>query len=475
MATEGVPVACPVCGRDAIRSEELPVTCKVCGWQVELPGTHLGKAYRKKLRMAREAWNRRGAMAEDTPALKRDPFEFPEEHRLRLESKAWLAGHVTLRESDYDIRKQSYRMCPAWFEWAQELKPAGTMLASLNRDEARGLFHGQGPDGYGVYVRLTRGEEDGSTAINAYLLVAGAREHPLREEHECSDNQVAPDSCTAEGYSSTSSPHTEPVSQNSPEGPAQGQRTVGENDLTELWDFAKQVAWSALPITSDDVEGYGPREWEHALSTDQLEDGKREARARFGDMNIADRQLDRVFDSVMRRDKVLIGHRDGTLRDAVLGVMPFKLKQHRVEVLFTKVTMVNVDGSPSLPVGSLPDACSNEQSSEGAENPLPPLPLTEKELTEQLFKAVRCGDCASIPDLIRDGADVNGSDRERWSPLHAAVQSGSQEVVELLVRLGAHVTELRNGMIPWHLALKNKAPQALVKFLGDQAIREKYG
>jgi ankyrin repeat protein len=59
-----------------------------------------------------------------------------------------------------------------------------------------------------------------------------------------------------------------------------------------------------------------------------------------------------------------------------------------------------------------------------------------------------------VKHLIGLGTDINGRDWRLWTPLHFAVRTGSNEVVEMLIEAGAEV-DLPNdeGITPLHLCL----------------------
>ncbi|XP_075697097.1 ankyrin repeat and protein kinase domain-containing protein 1 [Rhinoderma darwinii] len=65
-----------------------------------------------------------------------------------------------------------------------------------------------------------------------------------------------------------------------------------------------------------------------------------------------------------------------------------------------------------------------------------------------------------LPDicacLIENGADVNITDEDKWSPLHFAAQGGDDRIARLLLDHGAHVDALeRDDWTPLHLASQN--------------------
>ena len=56
-----------------------------------------------------------------------------------------------------------------------------------------------------------------------------------------------------------------------------------------------------------------------------------------------------------------------------------------------------------------------------------------------LVQAVFRGDADEVRSLIYKKEDVNATDSERRTPLHAAAYLGDGEIVELLILSGAHI------------------------------------
>ncbi|XP_057329968.1 uncharacterized protein LOC130670570 [Microplitis mediator] len=86
--------------------------------------------------------------------------------------------------------------------------------------------------------------------------------------------------------------------------------------------------------------------------------------------------------------------------------------------------------------------------------------------------AARVGDIKLVELRIRQGADVNGSERKGSSPLHMAAWYGHPKIIELLIKNGARLDSVlngptKNGYTPLHLACLNnkiKCVKVLLKY-----------
>lgn len=95
--------------------------------------------------------------------------------------------------------------------------------------------------------------------------------------------------------------------------------------------------------------------------------------------------------------------------------------------------------------------------------------LEEQELI--FFAAITAGDVEEVKAfLIREPSLVNARDVNKWSrtPLHAAVLSGNEAIVKLLLEHGAEV-DARDckGFTPLHLSARQAGSEEIVKALLD--------
>ncbi|MGL9779895.1 MAG: ankyrin repeat domain-containing protein, partial [Wolbachia sp.] len=74
------------------------------------------------------------------------------------------------------------------------------------------------------------------------------------------------------------------------------------------------------------------------------------------------------------------------------------------------------------------------------------------DINAELFNAVKNGEIDKVKSLISDGADVNATDQDGWTPLHLAAENGHKEVVEALLKVeGINVNATdQDGWTPLH-------------------------
>jgi ankyrin repeat protein len=89
-----------------------------------------------------------------------------------------------------------------------------------------------------------------------------------------------------------------------------------------------------------------------------------------------------------------------------------------------------------------------------------------------LWRAARAGRLAEVQSLAR-GGHLDTADLDRETPLHAAVRSGSAEVVRALLHSGASPNAAnRHGATPLHLAVQNNSLDIVDDLLGRGASAE---
>ena len=84
-----------------------------------------------------------------------------------------------------------------------------------------------------------------------------------------------------------------------------------------------------------------------------------------------------------------------------------------------------------------------------------------------LTYACETGMIPRVKEAINSGSDVNETDEEGTTPMHAAAKSGYLEIVSLLLTLGADKNKSNtNGLLPFDLA-KEKGHQSIVDLLNN--------
>ncbi|XP_028152501.1 ankyrin-1 isoform X2 [Diabrotica virgifera virgifera] len=72
----------------------------------------------------------------------------------------------------------------------------------------------------------------------------------------------------------------------------------------------------------------------------------------------------------------------------------------------------------------------------------------------RLMLAILCDDCAEVAKLLDKGVDINYIEPTGYSPLHAAIEKGNLEIVELLLKRNANVNRFSQYVLPpLHLAV----------------------
>lgn len=88
--------------------------------------------------------------------------------------------------------------------------------------------------------------------------------------------------------------------------------------------------------------------------------------------------------------------------------------------------------------------------------------LTDPVLAEANFRKANEYKIANTTRLLSEGADVNASDYDGFTPLHAAASRDSIDVVRLLIDAGADVNaQSVKGETPLYNAVRNTTPAAL--------------
>ena len=87
-----------------------------------------------------------------------------------------------------------------------------------------------------------------------------------------------------------------------------------------------------------------------------------------------------------------------------------------------------------------------------------------------LFEAAKAGDVATIQGLLSQGANVNSTNKQGETPLHAAASANQSQVASLLIQKGANVNSTTTGgWTPLHTAARFKATQVLTLLMSKGA------
>lgn len=109
-------------------------------------------------------------------------------------------------------------------------------------------------------------------------------------------------------------------------------------------------------------------------------------------------------------------------------------------------------------------AAINSQNN-STQSPLASMPGVKK--IPPLIYACSCyiGKLFMVKDAINNGSNINETDDDGITPLHATVEDGNIEIVQFLLNLGADKSILdKNGILPIDLA-KNKGHKIIVELL----------
>jgi hypothetical protein len=107
-------------------------------------------------------------------------------------------------------------------------------------------------------------------------------------------------------------------------------------------------------------------------------------------------------------------------------------------------------------------AAINSQN-DSTESPLASMPGFKK--IPSLIYACYVGKLFMVKDAINNGSNVNETDDDGITPLHAAAEDGNIEIVQFLLNLGADKSIVdKNGILPIDLA-KEKGHKIIVDLL----------
>ncbi|WP_353777373.1 ankyrin repeat domain-containing protein [Winogradskyella sp. 3972H.M.0a.05] len=107
-------------------------------------------------------------------------------------------------------------------------------------------------------------------------------------------------------------------------------------------------------------------------------------------------------------------------------------------------------------------AASMNAKNNSYESPLSSLP-SFKPVPPVLY-ACLVGKMFMVKKAINNGSDINETDSDGKSPLHAAVEGGHLEIIKLLIELGAVNQADNEGVLPIDIA-KSKGYQEIVDLL----------
>eukprot|EP00942_MAST-04A_sp_MAST-4A-sp1_P004199 g4199.t1 len=108
------------------------------------------------------------------------------------------------------------------------------------------------------------------------------------------------------------------------------------------------------------------------------------------------------------------------------------------------------------------------------------LTTSEDSMVNKFIRAAYKGQIKKIHKYLRDGVDVNGTDRHGWTALHWASSKGDIDIIEKLIFNEADVNcaDHLNGWTPLHLTAINHQPEAasyLIEQGGQIDSVDKYG
>ena len=87
-----------------------------------------------------------------------------------------------------------------------------------------------------------------------------------------------------------------------------------------------------------------------------------------------------------------------------------------------------------------------------------------------LFEAAKAGDTATIQGLLDQGANVNSTNKQGETPLHAAASADQSQVAMLLIQKGANVNSTTTGgWTPLHTAARFGATKVLTLLIAKGA------
>ncbi|MDI1240846.1 MAG: ankyrin repeat domain-containing protein [bacterium] len=65
-----------------------------------------------------------------------------------------------------------------------------------------------------------------------------------------------------------------------------------------------------------------------------------------------------------------------------------------------------------------------------------------------LVQAAFCGNAAEVLSLLDLGVPIDAQDGEGWNALHAAIENEERECISLLIKNGADIARVVNGLTP---------------------------
>lgn len=103
--------------------------------------------------------------------------------------------------------------------------------------------------------------------------------------------------------------------------------------------------------------------------------------------------------------------------------------------------------------------------------------MAQGSTSDALLAAAEKGDINTVQSMLESGAEVNGYDLLRNTPLHQAAFYGHERICLLLIKKGAQVDALNEaGFSPLYLAVKAKQSAAVKTLATNGAnVNAKYG